>query len=157
MSHTENSKPGWRRGAVIAALMAFTALGYVAVKLAQQEFPAVAAGLPDLLGAPPRPLPPGALHVQDLAADMKGYQGEILVRGVMAVVSPNDPKLFGMIDSREAKLCKDLHCAKFYLPVKTSGDLPKSWDELNVRGKIVSDMKSTYLQAERIENLGSIK
>lgn len=158
MSHAENNrKPWWRRGVVIALFVALAAFGYVAVRLAQQQFPAAAAGLPDLLGAPTRPLPQGALHVQDLAADMKGYQGTILVRGVLAVVSPSDPKLFGMIDSREAKVCQDLKCAKFYLPVKTTGALPKPWDELNVRGQIVSDAQSTYLQAEHIENLGPIK
>jgi hypothetical protein len=158
MNHAENNrKPWWRRGVVIALLVVLAAFGYVAVRLAQQQFPAAVAGLPDLLGTPPRPLPPGALHAQDLASDMKGYQGTILVRGVLAVVTPNDPKLFGMIDSREAKFCQDLKCAKFYLPVKTTGALPKPWDELNVRGKIVSDAQSTYLQAEHIENLGPIK
>lgn len=153
MKNPDNScRPWWRRGVVIVALVALAAFGYVSVRLAQQQFPAAAAGLPDLLGAPP-----GALQVQDLAADMKGYQGMIVVRGVLAVVSPNDPKLFGMIDSREAKVCQDLHCAKFYLQVKTTGALPKPWDELNVHGKIVSDAQSTYLQAEHIENLGPIK
>ena len=159
MSNPESSRRSWwRRGIVIAVLVALTALGYVSVRLAQQQFPAAtAAGLPDLLGAPLRPLPPGALQVQDLAADIKGYQGTILVRGVMAVASPKDPKLFGLIDSREAKVCQDLKCAKFYLPVKTTGSLPKPWDELNVRGRIVSDASMTYLQAEGIENLGPIK
>lgn len=112
--------------------------------------------LPDLLGSQ-RTLPPGALHVDDLAADMKNYHGAILVRGVMAVNSPNDPTLIGMIDSREARVCKDLKCAKKYLPVKMTGALPKHWDELNVRGKIVRDAKMTYVQAESVENLGSIK
>lgn len=158
MSNPESiRRPGWRRGIVIAVLVALAALGYVGVRLAQQQFPATAGGLPDLLGVPPRPLPPGALQVQDLAADTKGYQGTILVRGVMATASPGDPKLFVMIDSREAKVCQDLKCAKFYLPVKTTGSVPKPWDELNVRGKIVSDAKLTYLQAEGIENLGPIK
>lgn len=159
MSNPEsNRRPWWRRGIVITVLVALTALGYVSVRLAQQQFPAAtAAGLPDLLGAPPRPLPPGALQVQDLAADIKGYQGVIVVRGVMAVASLGDRTVFGMIDSREAKVCQDLHCAKFYLPVKTTGALPKPWDELNVRGKIVIDAKQTYLQAESVENLGPIK
>ena len=114
-------------------------------------------GLPDLLGSAQRALPPGALHVDDATADLKGYQGTILIRGVMAVNSPNDPTLIGLIDSREARVCKDLHCAKQYLPVKTSGPVPKPWDELNVRGKVVTDARMTYLQAESIENLGSIK
>lgn len=112
--------------------------------------------LPDLLGSY-RALPAGAIQVDELAADMKNYQGTILVRGVMAVTSPKDSTLIGLIDSREARVCQDLTCAKFYLPVKTSGPTPKPWDELNIRGKVVADAKLTYLQAESIENLGSIK
>lgn len=114
------------------------------------------AGMPDLLGTQ-RALPPGALHVEDVAADMKGYKGTVLVRGVMAVASANDPTIFAMIDSREARVCNDLYCAKRYLPVKTSGAIPKPWEELNVQGSILSNGKMTYLQAESVENLGSIK
>ncbi|UMM06722.1 MULTISPECIES: hypothetical protein [Vibrio harveyi group] len=116
----------------------------------------LAKGLPDLLGSQ-RALPLHALHVDDAMADLKGYQGTILVRGVMAVASPNDSTLIGLIDSREARICKNLHCAKQYLPVKTSGPVPKPWDEINVWGKVVSDPNMTYLQVVSIENLGSIK
>lgn len=158
MSSTNNKRHSWwRRGITITVLAALAVGGYVSIQLARQQFPTAVAGLPDLLGAPTRPLPPGAVHVEDIAADIKGYQGTILVRGVMAVTSPRDPKVFGMIDSREAKYCRDLHCAKFYLPVKTTGAVPKPWEELNVRGKIVSDAQQVYLQAESVENLGSIR
>ncbi len=114
-------------------------------------------GLPDMLGANQRALPTGALQVEDVTADPKGYRGTILVRGVMAVAPPDQPGMFAMIDSREARVCRDLHCAKNYLPVKTRGFPPKPWDELNVRGKIVKGERFDYLDAERIENLGSIK
>ncbi|MFH1820039.1 MAG: hypothetical protein ABIC92_19375 [Pseudomonadota bacterium] len=114
-------------------------------------------GLPDMFGANQRMLPPGALQVDDAMADLKGYRGTILIRGVMAVAPPDYPGMFGMIDSREARVCRDLHCAKQYLPVKASGAMPQPWDELNVRGKVVTDGKLTYLQAESIENLGSIR
>lgn len=159
MNHPKNNRrPWWRRGIVIAALGALAVLGYVGVNLTQQQFPAaVAGGLPDLFGANQRALPSGALHVEDLAADMKGYQGTILVRGVMAAAPPNYPGMFAMIDSREARVCRDLKCAKNYLPVKANGPLPQPWDELNVRGKIVKGERFDYLDAERVENLGSIK
>lgn len=88
--------------------------------------------LPDLLGTQ-RALPPGALQVEDLAADMSHFKGPILVRGVMAAAAPHDPTLFSMIDSREARVCSDLHCAKNYLAVRMTGALPKPWDVLNVR------------------------
>lgn len=154
MSHVEKSRgPWWRRGIVIAALAALAAFGYVAV----QQFPANA--LPDLLGAAQRPLQPGELHVQDIAADPKGYQGSILVRGVVARYAPNDANLFALVDVREARLCKSTGCAKFYLPVRIDAAVPKpkEWDELDVRGQIVADARMTFLKAESVQNLGPMR
>lgn len=128
----------------------------VAVAAGSLLWTAVSASLPDLLGSQ-RALPAGTLHVEDFIADMKNYQGTIRVRGVMAVTSPNDPTLIGLIDLREARVCRDLKCAKNYLPVKSTGAAPKPWDEITIRGKVVTDARMTYLQAESIENLGSIK
>lgn len=117
------------------------------------------ADLPDLLGKAQRPLPKGALQVQDLAADPKGYTGRILVRGVVAKVSPKDPHLFALIDSREARVCQDLECAKFYLPIAVKDASLKPWDELNVQGTMTEDSarKLIYLQADSVENLGPIR
>lgn len=138
---------------MIAALAALAGFGYVAV----QQFPANA--LPDLLGAAPRPLQPGALHVDDLAADPEGYQGSIVVRGVVARYAPNDANLFALVDVREARLCKSTGCAKFYLPVRINATVPKpkEWDELDVRGQIVADARMTYLLAESVDNLGPMR
>ena len=115
-------------------------------------------GLPDLLRIQ-RTVPKGTLQVEDLAADIKNFTRTILVRGVMAAAAPQDPTLFSMTDAREARVCRDLHCAKTYLPVRMSGALPKPWDELNVRGKIVDDPKMgfQFVQAESVTNLGSIE
>lgn len=120
---------------------------------------AASAGLPDLLGKAQPPLPKGALQVQDLEADPKGYTGSILVRGVVAKVSPYDPHLFGLIDSREARVCQDLHCAKWYLPIKVKDANLKPWDEVNLRGTMTEDKvrQMVYLRVDSVENLGSIK
>ena len=120
---------------------------------------ATTKGLPDLLGKAQPPLPKGALHVQDLEADPKGYTGSILVRGVVAKASPYDPQLFALIDSREARVCQDLNCAKFYLPMKVKETNLNPWDELNVRGTMATDFSKNmvYLAADAVENLGSIK
>lgn len=117
------------------------------------------AGLPDLLGKAQPPLPKGALQVDDLKSDPKGYTGSILVRGVVAKFAPNDPHLVGLIDSREARVCRDLNCAQYYLPVKIKDANLKPWDELNVRGSMTEDpvKKIAYLHADSVENLGSIK
>ncbi|CAG4896887.1 hypothetical protein [Paraburkholderia gardini] len=119
----------------------------------------LAQGLPDLLGKARPSVPKGALQVQDLQADPKGYRGNIVVRGVVAVSSPDDPKLFGLIDSREARVCQDLSCAKYYLPTKVAQSDPKPWDEINVYGTMAEDASRNlvYLAATRVENLGSIK
>lgn len=117
------------------------------------------AGLPDFLGRAQPPLPEGALQVDDLKSDPKGYTGSIMVRGVVAKFAPNDPHLVGLIDSREARVCKDLQCAQWYLPVKVKQTNLKPWDELNVRGSMTEDpvKKIAYLHADSVENLGSIK
>jgi hypothetical protein len=117
------------------------------------------AGLPDLLGKAQQPLPKGALQVDDLKSDPKGYTGSILVRGVVAKFAPNDPHLVGLIDSREARVCRDLNCAQYYLPVKVKDTNLKPWDEVNVRGTMTEDpnKKIVFLLADSVENLGSIK
>ncbi|MRS98038.1 hypothetical protein GJQ57_05130 [Ralstonia pickettii] len=119
----------------------------------------LAQGLPDLLGKAQPSVPKGALQVQDLQADPKGYRGNIVVRGVVAVSSPNDPKLIGLIDSREARVCQDLSCAKFYLPTRVAQSDLKPWDEVNVYGTMTEDASRNlvYLAASKVENLGSIK
>ena len=117
------------------------------------------SALPDLLGKAQPPLPKGALQVDDLKSDPKGYTGSLLVRGVVAKFAPNDPYLVGLIDSREARVCRDLNCAQYYLPVKIKDANLKPWDEINVRGSMTEDpvKKIVYLQADSVENLGSIK
>lgn len=160
MSNPEsNRRPWWRRGVIIAALVALAAFGYVSMRLAEQQFPAAAAGLPDLLGKAQPPLPKGALQVDDLKSDPKGYTGSILVRGVVAKFAPNDPHLVGLIDSREARVCRDLNCAQYYLPIRVKDTNLKPWDEVNVRGTMTEDTarKMVYLRADSVENLGSIK
>lgn len=119
---------------------------------------ATSAGLPDLLGKTQQPLE-GALQVDDLKSDPKGYTGSILVRGVVAKFAPNDPHLVGLIDSREARVCRDLNCAQYYLPIKVKDTNLKPWDEVNVRGTMTEDpaKKMVYLRADSVENLGSIK
>lgn len=155
---TASSSTIKRRGYWIAGALALgAALATGSALLADSNV--AHAGLPDLLGKAQPPLPKGALQVQDLEADPKGYTGKILVRGVVAKVSPNDPQLFALIDSREARVCQDLYCAKFYLPIKVKDAKLKPWDEVNVRGTMTDDpaKKLIYLRADSVENLGPIK
>lgn len=113
--------------------------------------------LPDLVGMPQRPLPTGALQVQDMKSDPKGFTGSILVRGVVAVMSPQDQNVVLLIDSREARVCRDLQCAKFYLPMRVDRNDLSPWDEVDVRGTMTENARMVYLKADTVVNLGSIK
>ncbi len=76
----------------------------------------------------------GLLSVNDIQADPAAYTGTITINGVVSGTSKQDPKLFTIIDTVEAKLCKIVTCATFYLPVKYAGNAPKEGDEVNVTG-----------------------
>lgn len=79
----------------------------------------------------------GVLSVNDIASDPSAYKGVITITGVVAKRHPSDPKLFAIIETSEAKLCKSTGCARFYLPVRYEGDMPREWDEVNVTGSFV--------------------
>lgn len=113
--------------------------------------------LPDLIGMDQPAVTDGTLQVKDLEPDPSGYKGMIVVRGVVAMVGKEDPKLVALIDSREARVCRDLNCANFYLSARVNREGLKLWDEVDVRGKVVQDAKMVFLQAESVASLGSIK
>ena len=77
------------------------------------------------------------MSVNDIQADPSAYKGTITINGVMAGVSRQDPKVFAIIETSEAILCKQTGCARFYLPVRYEGTAPKVWDEVNVTGSFV--------------------
>ncbi len=90
---------------------------------------------PPLGNAKSNTLKTGAiLSVNDIQADRSAFKGTITITGVVAAVFKEDPKLFAIIETKEAKLCKSTGCAKFYLPVQYEREIPKLWDEVNVTG-----------------------
>ncbi|WP_298433537.1 cytochrome c maturation protein CcmE [Geobacter sp.] len=91
------------------------------------------------------------LSVNDIQADPTAYTGTITINGVVAGVSKQDPKIFGIIDTAEAKLCKVVTCATFYLPVKYAGQAPKEGDEVNVTGSFGE--KGRVFNATKVEVL----
>ena len=76
----------------------------------------------------------GILSVNDIQADPFAYKGIITITGVLAKRHPSDPKVFAIIETSEAKICKLTGCARFYLPVQHEGKTPVEWDEVNVTG-----------------------
>ncbi len=95
----------------------------------------------------------GVLSVGDLESNPSSFKDSLTVTGVVARVS--DKKTFAIIDTDEAKHCKSIGCAKFYLPVQFDGQTPKEWDEVKITGRIV-DEKGLILKAVSSEVLSHI-
>lgn len=94
------------------------------------------------------------LTVNDIQADPTAYTGTITINGVVASTSKQNPQLFAIIDTAEAKLCKILTCATFYLPVKYAGQTPKEGDEVNVTGSFGN--KGLGFNATKVDVLGHL-
>ncbi|MBI5892883.1 MAG: hypothetical protein HZB79_04405 [Deltaproteobacteria bacterium] len=88
----------------------------------------------------------GILSVNDIQADPYAYKGTVTITGVVAGNSEFKPPkgVFLMVETSEAKICKQTGCAKFYLPVKYEGEHPKEWDEVNVTGSFSEDRKLIF-------------
>lgn len=91
------------------------------------------------------------LSVADIQSDPFAYKGAITVTGVVAGKAEGDTKVFMMVDTTEAKVCKQTGCAKFYLPVRFEKELPKEWDEVNVTGRF-ADGKFLFM-ADKVDVL----
>jgi len=94
------------------------------------------------------------LTVNDIQADPAAYTGTITINGVVASRSKQDPRIFAIIDTAEAKLCKVVTCATFYLQVKNAGKRPQEGDEINVTGSFGE--KGRVFNATKVDVLGHL-
>ena len=94
----------------------------------------------------------GIFSVTEVQATPDAYKGLVTITGVVAKFSKEDPKLFSIIDTAEAKHCKSTGCAKFYLPIKYDKEVPKEWDEINATGHFV-EKGGLLFEATKIEIL----
>jgi hypothetical protein len=78
-----------------------------------------------------------ALSVNDLRSDPSAFTGPLTITGIMAVVSAQDPKVFGIMDKSEL-LCTIPGCQKFYLQVRYDGPSPAIGDEVLVTGTFIA-------------------
>lgn len=92
----------------------------------------------------------GIVGVADIQSDPSSFKDTVSVTGVVARVSEKDKQVFALIDTDEAKHCKSISCAKFYLPVQFNGQMPKEWDEVNATGRIV-DQGGLMFQASKLD------
>ncbi len=95
----------------------------------------------------------GILSVNDIQSDPLAYKGTINITGVSAGVTRQDPKVFLLIDTAEAIACKSTGCARFYLPVRYEGPIPKQWDEVNVVGSFTQSGRVPLFAATKVEVL----
>ncbi|EPR33044.1 hypothetical protein dsat_0485 [Alkalidesulfovibrio alkalitolerans DSM 16529] len=93
-----------------------------------------------------------ALNVNDVAPDPLAYTGVITVTGIMAVVSQEDPSLFGIMDKSELQ-CTTPDCSKFYLPVSYQGSTPAVGDEVVVSGRFTQEGRGVIFVAETVKIL----
>lgn len=111
------------------------------------------AGLSGGMGAKPQ-AKNGILSVNDIQADPAAFQGTITINGVVSGFPKEDPKTFAIIDTTEAKLCRTVTCARFYLPVHYEGPAPKVGDEVNVTGEFTE--KGQLFNAQKVEVLRNL-
>ncbi len=110
------------------------------------------------LSGTPRPLTPGALQVDDIAADPFNYKGGITLRAVVARAEGTSPRKFVVVDAREAKICKSTNCAKFYLPVSAETAMPVArWDEVDLEGELVQGDRHPYFRVTGLKNHGQFQ
>lgn len=92
----------------------------------------------------------GVVQVDDLADSPEKYQGEIVLKAVVARVNKSKGVL-SVIDFREFEACGEVGCARNYLPVKVEGELPEPKTVVELAGEVVRTEKGLVFQAKRLE------
>lgn len=90
------------------------------------------------------------INVNDLAANPAAFQGNIILRGVVAGIN-NSQKIFGVIDVNEFKNCGTLLCSHSTLPVKYTGNPPKLKSIVNIIGRLTKNNKGMIIEARSIQ------
>lgn len=97
------------------------------------------------------------LNVNDVVSDPGAFMGEVNITGVVADKSRymvKDPDAMVLVDTREAKHCKQTGCASRILVVMYEGDHPKEWDEVNITGSFREG--SSEFVAKSVKILGHL-
>ncbi len=92
----------------------------------------------------------GVVHVDDLAQSPEDFQGEFVLRGVVAGVRKTEG-IFAIIDSREFESCGVLTCAPNTIPVKFDGEIPNPKTMVDITGRVDRSEKGLIIDAKRVE------
>ncbi len=90
-----------------------------------------------------------AFSVNDIASDPAAFSGTITITGIMAGVSPQDPRIFGIMDIKELQ-CKTQNCNKVLIPVTCKGKQPVPGDEVRLVGSFVNQGGGYLFAAEKV-------
>ncbi len=89
-------------------------------------------------------------EVDSLANNPPAVGSFLVVRGVVAAIK-NDESVFALIDSCELEACDTTTtCAKFRLPVRCRGHVPKVGQSVIVRGRITRTPTGLIIEAEEV-------
>ncbi len=100
--------------------------------------------------------PTQVLNVNDFRSDPAAFSGTLSVTGIMAAVSKQEPRIFGMMDKTEL-VCANPNCQKFYLPVRYSGQPPTIGDEIVVTGSYTKVEEGWIFLATKVNILRNHK
>ncbi|MRR07315.1 MAG: hypothetical protein EG828_10305 [Deltaproteobacteria bacterium] len=89
------------------------------------------------------------LNVRDVQIEPKAYQGTVTIAGIVAYVSPGNPKEFGLIDVADAQSNKP-EGQIFCLPVISKGRVPKRGEAVKVTGQFAG--KGIYFVATKVRS-----
>lgn len=93
---------------------------------------------------------PKVVHVDELAAEPNKFNGEFVLRAVVAGVKESEG-VISVIDSREFESCGVLTCAENYLPVKLGGKLPQPKTIVELTGHVIKSDKGLLFEASRLD------
>ena len=113
---------------VLGALVLATAAAYVTLRDDAPNTPAVQAESAQLSG------PDSILGVDEFMDHVAQYSGHVQVQGVVSQVQ-TDQHMLSLVDTSEVQECGVTTCARLYLPVRWTEDMPSPLDVVLVSGQ----------------------
>ena len=107
-----------------------------------------------LLGSPSFGQAPAVLGVEELMQHVEQHRGMLRVEGVVSAVGA-DKDVFALIDTRELRECGVTTCARFKLPVRWTGEMPRVGEIVRVEGEVQEQDGKRVFVARKLESASS--